>query len=35
MNISEKLTTIAQNQQTVYTAGKNAEYYLFRDDLQV
>ena len=26
MNISEKMTTIALNQQTVYTAEKNAEY---------
>ena len=34
MSIAEKLTTIAENQQAVYEAGKNAELREFWDDLQ-
>ena len=34
MSISEKLTTIAENEQKVYDAGKQAEYDAFWDDFQ-
>lgn len=34
MNISEKLTTIAQNEQKVYDAGKKSEYDKFWDSFQ-
>lgn len=34
MNIAEKLTTIADNQQRVYEAGKTAEYDAFWDAFQ-
>ena len=34
MNIAEKLTTIAQNEQKVYDAGKQAEYDRFWDAYQ-
>lgn len=34
MNIAEKLTTIAENEQKVYDAGKKAEYDMFWDNFQ-
>lgn len=34
MSIAEKLTTIAENQQAVYDAGKQAEYDAFWDTFQ-
>ena len=34
MSIADKLTTIAENEQRVYDAGKQAQYDEFWDDFQ-
>ena len=35
MSIAEKLVTVAENEQKVYDAGKQAEYDAFWDNYQV